>query len=136
MGFGFGDCVIMELLRQKEKVPTLQPQIDFVIVAYNADMRHGQVKIAASLRQSGFAVDVLLEPAKKLHKAFSYADRVKGRRVLLVAPDEWSKGLVRMKDLRTAEGEGETSKEVDLQVEGLVDQLKGMGIVPMELPKV
>ena len=32
-GFGFGDCVIMELLKQKEKVPTLTPSIDFVVVA-------------------------------------------------------------------------------------------------------
>ena len=43
-GFGFGDCVIMELLKQKEKVPTLTPSIDFVVVAYNNDMRAGQVK--------------------------------------------------------------------------------------------
>ena len=131
-GFGFGDCVIMELLREKAKVPQLLPAIDFVLVAYNADMRAGQVSLAATLRSAGFAVDVLLEPAKKLAKAFSYADRVNGRRVLLVAPDEWSKGLVRMKDLRTTvEGE----KEVDLQVATLLDELKARGVAPMEAPK-
>lgn len=47
--------------------------------------------------QSGFAIDVLLEPTgggKKVAKAFSYADRVQGRRVLFVAPDEWAVGKV------------------------------------------
>ena len=132
-GFGFGDCVIMELLREKAKVPALQPAIDFVVVAYSAEMRTGQVSLAASLRAAGYAVDVLLEPAKKLAKAFSYADRVKGQRVLLVAPDEWSKGLVRMKDLRA---EKDSDKEVDLSVASLVAELKQRGIVPMEAPKV
>ena len=132
-GFGFGDCVIMELLREKAKVPQLLPAIDFVLVAYNADMRAGQVSLAATLRSAGFAVDVLLEPAKKLHKAFSYADRVNGRRVLLVAPDEWAKGEVRMKDLRTTV---EEEKQVDLKVDGLLEQLKQRGISPIERPKV
>jgi histidyl-tRNA synthetase len=92
-----------------------------------------QVNLAATLREGGFAVDVLLEPAKKLQKAFSYADRVNGRRVLLVAPDEWAKGEVRMKDLRTTV---EEEKQVDLKVEGLLAQLEARGITPLERPKV
>jgi histidyl-tRNA synthetase len=88
VGFGFGDCVIMELLRQKNQVPTLVPQIDFVIMAFNAEMRAGQVLCANKLRQAGYAVDVLLEPAKKVAKAFNYADRVNGRRSIFVAPDK------------------------------------------------
>jgi len=132
-GFGFGDCVIMELLRMKGKLPTLEPAIDFVVVAYNLEMRVGQVSLAAKLRGAGYAVDVLLEPAKQLKKAFSYADRVNGRRVLLVAPDEWSKGLVRMKDLRTTV---EEEKQVDLSVATLVEDLRARGVVPMEGSKM
>ena len=90
------------------------------------------MNLAATLREGGFAVDVLLEPAKKLQKAFSYADRVNGRRVLLVAPDEWAKGEVRMKDLRTTV---EEEKQVDLKVEGLLAQLGGERITPLERPK-
>ena len=126
-GFGFGDCVVMELLKEKGLLPSLEPQIDFVVVAFNADMRLHAVKVAAMLRGARFAVDVLLEPARKVAKAFSYADRVHGKRVMFVAPDEWEKGLVRMKDLRTAV---EAEKEVDLPLDGLVDALAKLRITP------
>lgn len=79
--------------------------------------------------QAGFAIDVLLEPTgggKKVAKAFSYADRVQGKRVLFVAPDEWMNGKVRMKDLRK-----EDEKEVDLPFDGLVSALADLGIAPM-----
>ena len=112
-------------------LPALKPQIDFVIMSYSNDMRRGQVAVAKKLRDAGYAIDVLLEPAKKVAKAFSYADRVHGKRVLFVAPSEWAEGKVRMKDLRNgskdsaAEGD---SKQVDLPVATLVDELKRLGI--------
>lgn len=79
------------------------------------------------LWQAGFAVDVLLEPAKKVAKAFSYADRVNGRRVFFVAPSEWDAGKVRMKDLRTSV---EADKEVDLPFDTLLEALAERGILP------
>ena len=201
-GFGFGDCVIMELLREKKVPPTpcalraacsphsvlssacspqralrtacsphsmfcphtctarppctvcalacplsvltcparvlqvlpeLKPEIDFVVMAYSESMRAGQVAVAAKLRAAGYAVDVLLEPAKKIAKAFSYADRVNGRRSLFIAPSEWEAGNVRMKDLR-AEGDN-ADKQVDLPFATLVEALAERGIGPMELEK-
>ena len=83
--------------------------------------------MAAALRGAGFAVDVLLEPAKKVKKAFEYADRVKGSKVFFVAPDEWASGKVRMKDLRQG---GEDDKQVDLPLDGLIAALAKMGITP------
>lgn len=50
-GFGFGDCVVMELLRERGLVPSLTPMIDFVVMAFNADMRPHAVKVAALLRK-------------------------------------------------------------------------------------
>ena len=78
------------------------------------------------------AVDVLLEPAKKVAKAFNYADRVNGRRSIFVAPDEFANGKVRMKDLRSANPEGE--KEVDLNIAMLVEELQQRGIMPSTKP--
>ena len=126
-GFGFGDCVIMELLKEKGTLPTLEPLVDFVCMAFNAEMRGGAVRVASVLRAAGFAVDVLLEPARKVGKAFNYADRVHGRRVMFVAPSEWEAGMVRMKDLRTSV---EAEKEVDLPFDGLAAELAKRGIVP------
>merc|ERR1712087_46626 len=46
-GFGFGDCVLMELLTEKGLVPALEPQIDFVVVAYNAEMQLNALKVVS-----------------------------------------------------------------------------------------
>ena len=127
-GFGFGDCVVMELLREKGVLPTLTPNLDFVVVAFNNEMRLHAVGLAASLRGAGFAVDVLLAPKKHVDKAFSYADRVDGRRVVFVAPDEWAQKKVRVKDLRAPEDD--PNKQVDLPVDGFVEALAAMGVRP------
>ena len=63
----------------------------------------------------------------QVKKAFSYADRVRGKRVIFVAPDEWTQGKVRMKDLRTTD---ETDKQVDLPLATLVEALAAVGVTP------
>ena len=45
--------------------------------------------------------------------AFKHADRVGGRRMVLLAPDEWVRGKVRVKNL-------ETGAERDLSLEELL----------------
>eukprot|EP00967_Tisochrysis_lutea_P080401 scaffold110413_cov28-Tisochrysis_lutea.AAC.3 len=130
-GFGFGDCVIMELLADKGLLPNLEPEVDFVVCPYNAEMRLHAVRVTAALRQAGYAVDVLLAN-KRADKAFNYADRVCGRRMVFVAPDEWDNGSVRMKDLRlerTAE-EKLADRGIELKVDTLVESLSSMGIKP------
>ena len=64
----------LRLLELKGCLPNLQPCIDFVVMAFNADMRGGQVKLAATLRAAGYAVDVLLAPAKKAAKEAADGD--------------------------------------------------------------
>ena len=38
-GFGFGDCVIVELLKEKNLTPCFTAKVDFVVAAYNLDAR-------------------------------------------------------------------------------------------------
>jgi histidyl-tRNA synthetase len=133
-GFGFGDCVLMELLTMKNKIPKLPQCAQFVVVAYDEAMFAPSLRVAAMLRKAGYTVDQLLEPTRKVKNAFSYADRVGGQRVVFVAPDEWNNGCVRIKDLRTGApppregGQEEASKGFDVKFDELVDTLKKMQI--------
>jgi histidyl-tRNA synthetase len=132
-GFGFGDCVIVELLKEKNLLPNVQKRVDFCVCAYNKDMQGKAMKAAGLLRQntsppasgenSGnknggdrnnsdegendqkrlVVVDVLLEPKKKVAQTFDYANRIGARYVVFVAPSEWENGCVRIKDLRAEE---------------------------------
>jgi len=101
-GFGFGDMVIMELLAEKDLIPELVSDIDDIVIPLNSDLRNAAVMVAASLRNSGRTVDLVLED-KKMKWAFKHAERIGAARLVLLAPDEWSRKMVKIKDLDTGE---------------------------------
>lgn len=101
-GFGFGDAVIAELLKEKDLLPELPPSVQDVVFAFDESLREAAAGIAARLREDGRSVDLVLED-KKLKWAFKHADLAGASRMVLLAPDEWSKGLVRVRDLQTGE---------------------------------
>jgi histidyl-tRNA synthetase len=101
-GFGFGDMVIMELLAEKDLIPELVSDIDDTVIPLNSDLRNAAVMVAASLRNSGRTVDLVLED-KKMKWVFKHAERVGAKRLVLLAPDEWSRKMVKVKDLDTGE---------------------------------
>ena len=108
-GFGFGDMVIMELLSDKGLVPELISGVDDIVLPLNQDLRGVAVKVASSLRSSDRTVDLVLED-KKIKWAFKHAERTGARRLVLIAPDEWSRKMVKVKDLETGE-----EKEVSIE---------------------
>lgn len=113
-GFGFGDCVIIELLKDLNKLPNTAKQVDFCVAAYNADMQSTAMRVAAAIREGGCSADVLLEPKKKIASAFEYADKVGADNIVFVAPDEWAKGVVAVKDLRASADAA--AKQVEVRV--------------------
>lgn len=123
-GFGFGDCVIYELLKDLGKLPVLPRTVDFVVAAFNQDMLANACAVAAKLREGGASVDMLQEPKKKVAKAFDYADRAGATYIAFVAPDEWSQGCVRIKDLRNNTDHDSDAKGVDIAIDRLSSALE------------
>ena len=120
-GFGFGDCVIYELLKEKKVAPELPHVVDFVVVAYE-NMMGKALHVARQLRKAGQSVDVYAEETKKVHKGFKYADRVNAVRVAFVAPGEWDQGLVTIKDLRNfKEDDAKELKQKDVPLNDLAN---------------
>ena len=108
-GFGFGDMVIMELLAEKGLVPELTSGNDDVVISLSPELRNAAMSVASSLRSAGRAVDLVLED-KRLKWAFKHAERSGAQRLVMVMPDEWKDGKVRIKDLDTGE---ETNVDVE-----------------------
>lgn len=113
VGFGFGDCVIVELLKERGLLPEVKPRVDFLVGAWKG-MRGGALQVARQLRLSGASVDVMLEESKKPGKIFQQADKVGADKVAFVAPDEFKAGLVRIKDLRSGDKDSRIQKDVPL----------------------
>ena len=123
VGFGFGDCVIVELLKETNKLPDFSKPsgVDYVVCAFSPDLYGAAANIAGKLRSlnGGTTVDLMPTPRKKVANSFKYADNAGARRMVFVAPDEVAKGVVRVKDLRTKDASGES-----LQVDCPLDQLE------------
>eukprot|EP01063_Lacrimia_lanifica_P040414 TRINITY_DN9137_c0_g2_i1.p1 TRINITY_DN9137_c0_g2~~TRINITY_DN9137_c0_g2_i1.p1 ORF type:complete len:494 (+),score=226.58 TRINITY_DN9137_c0_g2_i1:85-1566(+) len=109
-GFGFGDCVIVELLKEKNLLPELKPGVQDLVIPFNESMRNPAIQCVKKLRDQGRSVDIILKPARNPKQAFSYADRVGAERAVLVAPSEWEDGSVVVKALRK---EGKTKEDGD-----------------------
>ena len=75
----------MELLKEKGVVPELPQSVDYVVAAFDASLMGNAMSVARELRLAGKSVDIYTEPAKKVAKAFNYADRVGAIRVAFVA---------------------------------------------------
>lgn len=101
-GFGFGDMVIMELLNEKGLVPDLPSGNQDIVIAINEDLRSAAMSVATKLRASGRQVDLVLED-KRMKWAFRHAERTGAQRLVMVMPDEWAAGNVRIKELESGE---------------------------------
>jgi histidyl-tRNA synthetase len=99
-GLGFGDAVIVELLKDKGLLPDLPEALDDVVFCFAPTLRAPAMQVAHHLRQQGRSVDLILED-RKLKWAFKHADSRGASRLVLLAPDEWAAGKVRVKDLKT-----------------------------------
>ena len=110
-GFGFGDMVIMELLAEKGLVPELIGGVDDVVISLSPELRNAAMSVATSLRSTGKSVDLVLED-KRLKWAFKHAERSGAQRLVMVMPDEWKEGKVKIKDL-------ESGEEIEVSVESL-----------------
>ena len=123
VGFGFGDCVIVELLKETNKLPdfTKPSGVDYVVCAYSLDLYGAAAGIANSLRQLGWTVDLMPTPKKKVANSFKHADQTGARRMVFVAPTEVAKGVVRVKDLRTKDKASDEGLQVDCPMDQLAN---------------
>jgi histidyl-tRNA synthetase len=111
-GFGFGDAVIVELLKDRNLLPSFDKQgVDTVVFAMSPDLYRVALEAAGVLRENGQSVDVILD-AKKPKWVFKHADRLGARFCLIVGSQEYDNGDVSIKDL--ANGEQSSVKLAEL----------------------
>jgi histidyl-tRNA synthetase len=111
-GFGFGDAVIVELLKDEGLMPQLPAAVDDVVFAFSDDLRGPAIEITQRLRAGGRSVDLILDEGKRVKWAFRHADSVGAARLVLLAPDEWERGVIRVRDMSSGEERDVTPGEL------------------------
>jgi histidyl-tRNA synthetase len=105
LGFGMGDMVLGELLREKKLLPDRPPRIDVYVIPIGDEMCGPARQVLRHLRDRDVRADAPYQAAggARLGKALRTADQAGARRAILVGPDEWASRSVRVKDMATRE---------------------------------
>jgi len=101
-GFGLGDVVVAELLRDQGLLPELPRALDAVVFAVSEAERPAAVRVAEALRAAGGAVDVVLG-APRLKRVLQDADRAGARELWVIGSEEVARGVARVRDLGSGE---------------------------------
>jgi histidyl-tRNA synthetase len=102
VGFGMGDVVLAELLKEVGKLPNLKPTLDDYAIPLSADRYGDMLKLVAKLRAAGRSVDYP-PAAGNLGKLMKKADALGARRAILVGGAEWEAGCYKVRDMQAGE---------------------------------
>jgi histidyl-tRNA synthetase len=98
LGFGMGDVVLAELLKERGLGPTATAGLDVFVAAVTADDLPKVLGLAHDLREAGLRVEYALA-AVPLRKQLDLAAARRARYAVVVGPDEWARGEVVLRDL-------------------------------------
>jgi histidyl-tRNA synthetase len=100
LGFGMGDVVLGELLKERGTVPKTGGRLEAFLVAVSGEDVPFVLKLAHDLRDRGVAIEYGLKP-KAVRNQIELAAARGAARAVIVGPDERASGLLVVKDLRT-----------------------------------
>jgi histidyl-tRNA synthetase len=104
VGFGMGDVVLGELLRDRGRGPTPEPRLDAFLVAVTSEDLAFVLRLAHQLRDRGVRVEFSLKQ-QSMTKQLRTAAARPARRAVIVGPDERAVGEALVRDLDTGSEE-------------------------------
>ena len=102
LGFGMGDVVLAELLKERGLGPTVTAGLDVFVAAVTADDLPRVLALAHELRDAGLRVEYALSVVP-LRKQLDLAAARRARYAVVVGPDEWARGEVVLRDFEEKE---------------------------------
>ncbi|MHB1168233.1 MAG: histidine--tRNA ligase [Longimicrobiales bacterium] len=121
VGFGMGDVVLAELLRDLDLLPDTAPSVDVYLVAVTDAEQPTMLRAAHALRRSGRSVLYALR-ATGVGKQFKDADARGAKRVIVFGPDEVAAGVAVVRTMGTG---GEERVALERILAGELDEPSG-----------
>ena len=102
VGFGFGDVVITEILKDQNLLPEPTQELDDIVFAFSEAEQIAAAQLATQLRAEGRQVELILGKMKP-KRVFADAAAKGASRVFLIGPDDLAAGKAAVKELSTGE---------------------------------
>ncbi|MED6339423.1 MAG: histidine--tRNA ligase [SAR324 cluster bacterium] len=102
VGFGFGDVVVLDVLRELERFPELTRKLDYTIIPFDNEQVGIALKIANELRSKGAIVDCNFS-MKKMKKSLHEANESGAKFAILLFPEELKQEKVVIRDMQLRE---------------------------------
>ncbi|MDE2872890.1 MAG: histidine--tRNA ligase [Gemmatimonadota bacterium] len=104
VGFGMGDVVLGELLRDRALVPDTETSCDVFVVWVGAEQRAPGLELSHRLREAGHSVMYSLRP-QGVGKQLRAASRAGAGRAVIIGPEEAANGSATVRDLESGRQE-------------------------------
>jgi histidyl-tRNA synthetase len=102
LGFGMGDVVLTELLRDRGRLPPAPARVDLYVIPIGDEMVRPARQVLRRLRDRGLRADGPYAPIR-VGRALKAADQSGAARAVIVGPEEWAEGSVRIRDLSSGD---------------------------------
>ena len=98
VGFGFGDVVVLDVLKELGRFPKLPKKLDYTIIPFAIEQAGIALKIATELRMRGSVVDCNFS-MKKMKKTMRQANESGAQKAILLFPEELAEDRVVVRDM-------------------------------------
>ena len=102
VGFGMGDVVLGELIRERGLTPETRPHVDYYIVVIGEEHRKLALSIAHASRDRGLSVLYGLKE-QSVRKQFTAAANAGAREVIVLGPDEVARSRAVIRNMVSGE---------------------------------
>lgn len=120
VGFAMGDVTLIDLLKDKNLLPSYVQSPEFIAVIGGGTERVPALRDAARLRAMGYGVDYPLKE-QSFGKQFKEANQKGARFALIYGSEEVEQGLVKVRDLSNGGEASMTGEELVERVAALIE---------------
>jgi histidyl-tRNA synthetase len=117
VGFGMGDVVLTDLLRERNLLPDTARSLDYFVVTVADDLRPRALALAHALRDKGKSVSYALK-TQGVGKQFKAAGTEGAREVITLGPDEVARGVAKVKNMASGEEREVSLRELGETTDG------------------
>jgi histidyl-tRNA synthetase len=121
LGFGMGDVVLSELLKERGLTTVATTGLDVFLAAVTTDDQPDLLALAHELRDAGLRVEYSLG-VSSVRKQLELADARRSRYAVVLGPDERARGEVILRDLEAKAQRAVAREAVVAEIAGLASQ--------------